>query len=207
MCFIEPLFHEVIRGQKPQTRRVVNMDSFCDDCKAPMPRYRPGEVAYLKEPYAETCDEYGTPCVAYRYTGEAFAMAEDGVLLDEKVAAWDIGSFPALGSWKNKLFMPKKYARYFIEFTSVRRERLQDISDEDCLKEGIKEYKWEGCMGEYFYVIPDMTCPLFDSKREAYAYLIDSIVGDGTWEGNPDVWVYDFKLVNSKAGSHYGLCE
>jgi hypothetical protein len=96
--------------------------------------------------------------------------------------------------WENKLFMPAEYARHFIEITGVRCKRLRDISDEDCMKEGIEEQQWMDSPYNIFYVIPDTTCELYKTPRAAYAALIDSISGKGTWDSNPFVWVYDFKL-------------
>jgi hypothetical protein len=98
---------------------------------------------------------------------------------------------------ENKLFMPARYARYFIEITDVRCERLQSISEDDCLKEGI-QYKEDSMFGydmvtKYFSDYPELGT--YDEPREAYATLIDKISGKGTWENNPYVWVYDFKLI------------
>lgn len=98
---------------------------------------------------------------------------------------------------KNKLFMPEKYARYFIEITAVRAERLQDITEEDCIKEGI-EYSPEAVPIGYPFgaVFPyNNGFHNYTTAKEAYAALINNISGKGTWERNPFVWVYDFRLI------------
>ena len=90
--------------------------------------------------------------------------------------------------------MPESAARHFIKITGVRAERLQDISEEDCLKEGIEEVIWNGKIlkssKHYFNGYESYGTPI-----EAYAELIDRINGNGTFQRNPFVWVYDFKLI------------
>lgn len=84
-------------------------------------------------------------------------------------------------SWQPSLFMPKEAARLFLRITDIRVERLQDISEEDCLKEGIESVKvseaayHSGTYGEWF--------------RE----LWQSINGPESWEANPWVWVVSFE--------------
>jgi hypothetical protein len=97
--------------------------------------------------------------------------------------------------------MPEKYARHHIEITGVRAERLQAISDNDCLKEGIvKDFiipAW--AIGEHYvatyYYEGTSRFDGWDTPRDAYAALIDEIHGKGKWQSNPFVWVYDFKLL------------
>jgi hypothetical protein len=84
-----------------------------------------------------------------------------------------------------------------ITITDIRFEKLQDISDEDCLAEGI-EKMIVGC--EYYCYSflspnPNKIWEDFKSPRQAFAALIDKINGKGTWASNPYVWVYDFELV------------
>ena len=184
--FTEPLFHTIVEGLKTQTRRIIKPQP--QGCFVPTkegyqdghfhnfkPRYKLGETVYIKEPYLETRETYpsGKTRVLYKYSGTWF---------DKE---W---------KWNNKLFMPEKYARYFIEITAVHCERLQDISDEDCLKEGIEFNKFN----DPYYFMPDDNGCGHDTPREAYADLINKIYGKGTWESNPYVFVYDFKLLNNK---------
>jgi hypothetical protein len=104
--------------------------------------------------------------------------------------------------------MPAKYARHFIKITAVRCERLRQISDEDCIREGIKysrENTPEGMSSFPYYTnglrkkrgSAKYNQMQYDTPQQAYAALIDSIHGKGTWEQNPYVWVYVFKLVQS----------
>lgn len=91
---------------------------------------------------------------------------------------------------KNKMFVRADLMPHRIKITNIRIERLQEISNEDCLKEGIicknGRYRVETNKGVVFYTT---------DARQAFAYLIDKVSGKGTWDSNPYVFVYDFELV------------
>lgn len=96
--------------------------------------------------------------------------------------------FPNGAGWTNKMYVKPELMPHYVIITAVSVERLRDISDVDCMAEGINYYEQEGfswCS----------TGKLFDTPREAYAALIDKVSGKGTWERNPYVFVYDFELV------------
>lgn len=102
--------------------------------------------------------------------------------------------------WKNKMFVKAELMPHHIKIKSVRVERLQDISNEDCLREGVR--LWEDAVPEYqssplgkLYEIAGRR-DRYKSPREAFAALIDNVSGKGTWESNPLVWVYEFELVD-----------
>lgn len=99
-----------------------------------------------------------------------------------------------LPGWSNKMFVRGDMMPYRIKITGVGVERLQDISDEDCLKEGLE---WDGVACQYYVNYKKETGHktfLGKTPREAFANLIDKVSGKGTWERNPYVWVYDFEL-------------
>mgnify|MGYP004494840871 FL=1 len=110
----------------------------------------------------------------------------------------------------NKMFVRADLMPHHIRITKIRMERLQDISDEDCLKEGIcrsdiKNTLWgvapirgEGESGTTYEhsVLGYGPWHLFPSVKKAYASLIDRISGKGIWESNPYVFVYDFELID-----------
>ena len=80
-----------------------------------------------------------------------------------------------------------------IRITGIKCERLQDISEEDCMKEGILgdvEYDKYEVYGLFFFSYDG-----FDTPREAFASLIDKVSGRGTWKRNPWVVAYEFELV------------
>lgn len=205
VIFTESNFHLTVQGIKKQTRRIVQVpkgavgvqvqtraiDGAFWGCYAlnenertinPKtgqewvinPRYKVGETVYLKEPYIITGQTY-----EYEY------------LHENKT---DIACIKRNGGYKNKLFMPEIAARYFIKITGVKAERLQDISEEDCLLEGIKigrcgnESKWM----KAFYA-PYDNQPYITAKS-AYEEVFNRINGKGTWRMNPFVWVYDYEL-------------
>lgn len=105
--------------------------------------------------------------------------------------------FPNGAGWTNKMYVKPELMPHQIRITNVRAEQLQDISDEDCLKEGIIKGK-VGSEDTHFmdaYYIPTLKTDPFCTPQGAYSYLIDKISGKGTWENNPYVFVYDFELV------------
>lgn len=99
--------------------------------------------------------------------------------------------------WKNKMFVRADLMLHHIRITNIKIERLQDISDKDCLKEGIYKGQCGSAdthfMDAYYYkgdIQPYCT------PREAFAALIDKVSGKGTWESNPYVFVYEFELID-----------
>ena len=102
--------------------------------------------------------------------------------------------------YDNKMFVSARLMPHQIRITNVRVERLQDISDEDCLREGVyhQPYEQEDNDGLTYwksgYAFKGSSL-LYDSPRYAFAALIDKVSGKGTWESNPYVFVYEFELV------------
>lgn len=183
----------VLEGRKNMTRRVIKSDwlqSWGDKGKVkitydeeigcflayvgpndtePMvlePKYKPGEVVAVAQAYKDTC-----------WTSPVLRLKDEP-------------------GWSNKMFVYAGLMPHQIRITNVRVERLQDISDEDCIREGvientatdilggtIKGYTIKGVDGGYVFA------------REAFSALINRISGRGTWESNPWVFVYEFELV------------
>lgn len=98
-----------------------------------------------------------------------------------------------LGGWTNKMFVRPELMPHRIRITGIGVERLQDISDEDCLREGIR-YIPE--IDRYYFERTDREEGFyFTSPRAAFAELIDRVSGRGTWDRNPYVVAYEFKLL------------
>lgn len=99
--------------------------------------------------------------------------------------------------WNNKMFVKSSLMPHHIRITNIRIERLQDISDEDCISEGIDIYPYDIQEYGFKYVKGEFTrwiCA--DSPLEAYVALIDKVSGKGTWGGDPYVFVYEFRLID-----------
>ncbi|MDR1897984.1 MAG: hypothetical protein LBR10_14465 [Prevotellaceae bacterium] len=182
ILFSEPLFHKVVDGTKTQTRRILKPQQIIvkesvfvksgfqnENGNEIKPRYKVGDTVFLQEPYV--VDIKGDVCYKYPPTNILLQFGEV--------------------KWENKLFMPAKAARYFIKITGVRCKRLQDISDEDCMKEGIVPILQRNGGVIYNYGGSDND----NTPKRAYAALIDRIHKKSLWETNPFVWVYDFKLL------------
>ena len=120
---------------------------------------------------------------------------------DYRVARGTLGNSKG---WNNKMFVRSEGCIHQIRTINIRAERLQDISDEDCLAEGVvvNEPKIKGGAKMYYPCKYLESCAkrvgwgrVFHTPREAFANLIDKVSGEGTWERNPWVWVYEFELV------------
>ena len=99
--------------------------------------------------------------------------------------------------WDNKMFVKARYMPHQIQITDLWFERLQDISDEDIMREGIHEGEFMNTWDRFYYdmwgdVANHIT---FRTPREAFASLIDRVSGRGTWESNPWVVAYSFNLI------------
>ena len=102
-----------------------------------------GDRLYVREAWAETCDNLGIPIVAYRGGGSPIYLGSGNALLGECKDDWSLDNYPSSGHWKSSLFMPTEFARIWLEITDVKIERIADITAEQCIAEGI-ESSWDG---------------------------------------------------------------
>ena len=99
-----------------------------------------------------------------------------------------------LKGWDNKMFVRADIMPHQIRITDIKVERLQDISDEDCMCEGVTwDYDDYPIMSRKVYFINDYEA--FLSPHLAFAALINRICGKSTWELNPFVFAYTFELI------------
>ena len=98
--------------------------------------------------------------------------------------------------WSNKMFVKSSLMPHQIKITNIRVERLQDISTDDCMKEGIFCSHIDGIDDAYSY---DATNNSFVKKwwyrTPIEAYKMLSCKLHLHWDSNPLVFVYDFKLI------------
>ena len=157
--------------------------------------------------------EYDKSCRRYR-VGEVVAIAQSykdaGVnFLPEEDDEFGCYNFPAeqTNGWTNKMFVRASLMPHHIRFTKVSMERLQDISDEDCIKElglkhveadmGYKKYQTHMVYQFLWYDELGRTREYnHESPKEVFAVMIDKICGHGTWNDNPFVFAYDFELID-----------
>lgn len=187
------LTQAVLDGRKTQTRRILGYKNYTqryiEKIAMSDAKYKPGEVVAVAQSYKDAGYAPNT-----QMEQEVRGPKTGGVM--HLPIRYVVG-------WTNKLFVSAELMPHRIRITNVRVERLQDISDEDCLAEGvIKEWHAPACRN--YYYIPNVVVKrrddVYETPREAYAALIDRISGKGTFQSNPFVFVYDFELVGKEVG-------
>ncbi|WP_288539568.1 hypothetical protein [uncultured Alistipes sp.] len=181
------LTQAVIEGRKTMTRRIVPTKT----------RLRRALAVIHDEPHGSEQEEYLKS--AYYKVGEIVAVAQryqDIFDYSNCVNPYDWEDDDKPSGWTNKMFTKAKLMPHRIRITGIKCERLQDISEADCLKEGIRQAYAESILGMYGYIDHNKGTGLwFNTPREAFASLIDKVSGCGTWASNPWVVAYEFELV------------
>lgn len=143
-----------------------------------LPKYKVGEVLSIAQSY------------------ESLGMNPEIALNDRDGIGFYTKTKFAPG-WKNKMFVRADLMPHHIRITNIKVERLQGISDEDCLKEGVvQKFDTDGTPRYRVPCEKHTWAYATDSARDAYHFLIDKVSGKGTWESNPYVFVYEFELID-----------
>jgi len=170
----------VLEGRKTMTRRIVPDGTPLGNCDetVKMSHYKVGDVVAVAQPYKDCVNEI---LVNWGHKTDITVMV-----------------FQKMVGWANKMFVQADLMPHQIRITGVQVERLQDITDEDCLKEGVSQSNIPGQCFVDGLQRPhhnDGVLNAFWSPRDAFAALIDKVSGKGTWASNPWVFVYEFELV------------
>lgn len=191
------LTQAVLDGRKTQTRRIIPKDFFS------LTWDEKNGTLWYENNMSDFIDVRNSKYARYK-VGEVVAVAQSyrdcGGINKDGRPNWDViaeAKGASNAGWDNKMFVRADLMPHQIRITSVRIERLQDISDEDCLKEGIL-HRFTMQDGTKIYHTPHVNGDYdlsTDDIRKAFAYLINKTCGKKTWENNPYVFVYEFKLV------------
>ena len=173
------LTQAVLSGIKTMTRRVLKEGTPLGNWEETVKHlpYKVGEVVAIAQPYKDII--------------ECLPKYSDAILEEVGMPRKEYKT-----GWTNKMFVRADLMPHHIRITDVKAERLQSISVDDILCEGVWQFYNNKNL---FYVsknigyAPDVA---FLSAREAFWYLIDKISGKGTWESNPWVIAYSFELVD-----------
>lgn len=184
------LTQAVLEGRKTQTRRIADTAGRLRDItvRQALEEVNKGRACLFDE---------GRPLALSAYKlGETIAIAQKYADL-----AYDGEFFRLLGKvifekgCHNKMFVKADFMPHRIRITHIRVERLQDISEEDCIAEGVWRDDNVGLEGTTYWY-HGLANSSFRTPQQAYASLIDRISGKGTWEKNPYVFVYYFELID-----------
>ena len=177
----------VIEGRKTVTRRIISGIDF--PVNMVMGRVLPDQDGKI---YAVANGENIIVKLRYK-VGDVVAVAQcyNDVVREFTDLAFVPGS-------TNKMFVRADLMPHQIRIIGIRCERLRDISDEDCMKEGVvamADFKTRGCSRKLFALPRCEYAQIFNTPRQAFAALIDKVSGRGTWDRNPWVVAYKFELV------------
>lgn len=167
--------------RNPQTEEVVEvmaLDAEGAQINNILPKYKVGEVVAVAQ--------------AYHTLNKAGFVAPE----------WCEHTCEDSPGYSNKMFVRADLMPYQIRITNIYVQSLQDISDQDCIREGIEvedfrgDYRW-GFYTGFFTTNRGQGCKSVwcNSPQKAFAALIDKVSGKGTWQSNPWVFVYEFELI------------
>ena len=151
------------------------------------PYGKPGDRLWVREAHAIV------PRTAYRCSKgvQQTLRPED----DHDAAIYREGWTLSRGGlrWRPSIHMPRWASRITLDITTVRVERLQDISVADAVAEGLSRRTAKLLRVEKFG-LPEWADELWRmSPLDAYMHLWESINGPGSWDANPWVWVVEFR--------------
>ena len=188
ILFSTPMVQAILEGHKTMTRRIIKPQ--------PQPGERIGYYSTDNNPELDEyifCDTEGVPTEddplknPYGHIGDILWVRESFRYFgydSSKMLVYKAGhntiNFEAQHkeSWKPSIHMPKAACRIFLKITDIRVERLQDMSREDCKKEGVLLGNDNG---------------KFSGWHDVFRDLWEKINGPDSWNANPWVWVISFE--------------
>jgi hypothetical protein len=193
---------KIIAGTKTQTRRVIKGE-FCFGAEGAVLNLRDG-LGRMACPYGEGGDRLWVReswAVGACADGLKPSELHPGTWLKDNGGLWYADAEPKRpispkGKMRNAFFMPRWAARIISELTEVRVQRVQEISEEDAIAEGVTDESIQNCL----MTAEGMNQREPNPARSCYGILWDDINGKRAggiyaWNKNPFVWALTFKMV------------
>jgi hypothetical protein len=207
ILFSAPMVRAILAGHKTQTRRVLKPQPY-ELCEGEIPKQlhiSVGDCLWVREAW-RTHRSWDADPPRDIIPASPILYEADAVDLQSRIDA---------GKYRHARFMPRWVSRLTLTVTDVRVQRLQDISRDDAIEEGIVQ-TW----GDFFDNPPDWAIKsvnqhgsasgshIYDNRTsvENYRELWNHINGPGAWDTNPWVVAYTFTShlgnINSTEANH-----
>lgn len=205
----EYAFQIITNAHTGEFVRVEIIDEWQNCTRFLLPQYLPGDILYVRETWriqsahrfeADAKIEFrsGGPMSTIQFDGRC-SDSHERRSYDDFISKWGVS-----GNWHPSIFMPKEAARTFVKVTDVWAEQLQDITDEQCMREGIQQWSKDGKLYKYAPADGEGDYPMWPwqdtpiAPRGAFVKLWDSTVPKSKlhqngFAANPWVWVYRFE--------------
>lgn len=185
ILFSGEMVKAILDGRKTMTRRLVKpTPEFCGGAGERGDRARWGLHSMDSDRRFTPVDKF--PC-QYGGPGDTLWVREtwsDTLCDDIALYKSDGIRGPVIGQkWRSPIHMPRWASRITLEVTSVKVERLQDISEEDAKAEG---YFGDGLTDEG---------RKWMKPRDWFSHVLETINGRDAWLNNPWVWAISFRRV------------
>lgn len=213
------LTEAVLTGRKTMTRRIIppieinwarrgkvtlpvsgyRHRTLWMDCRQFLPESSPFDyVAPQKYQPAYDFDEEVAVAQSYSNLREVLAkrnFKRTDILYDKFYRAMQMGeAHDGMPGWSNKMFVRADLMPHRIRITDIKVERLQDITEEDSISEGVE--KWmDGYIMTGIMERHGQNNAWFKSPRDAFFRLFTKLCGYKAWNSNPWVYAYTFELV------------
>ena len=208
ILFSAPMVLALLAGTKTHTRRVAKEFAGRDDLDKILRRFPnqngcpygdPGDRLWVRESWAPNSGSAG----GFLYRAD-HGSASSYHRIDLKTGVWT----HAASRWRPSIHMPRTASRITLEITSVRVERLQDISDTDTIAEGIeRDVRLDPAGTCHWRVYGAEQGMGTNLPGASYLSLWEQINGPGSWLLNPWVWVVEFKRVQQASSGRPSQLE
>lgn len=180
ILFSGPMVRALIEGRKTQTRRVI-ADGTTGEAPSISPRYAVGDRLWVRETWT-----------ARMTHGWTIADARSRMYQEEILYRAD--GHESIDGWWPSIHMPREFSRITLISTSVRMQRLQEISEVDCIEEGACVISIPGTIGDPLVETPEPH--VYATPRKWYRELWDSLNADRGygWDTNPWVIAVSFDV-------------
>ena len=201
----------ILDGRKTNTRRPIKQSGWLE---RPLSREKDGSVWFATNRYTQFCCKPLYKRGDILYVREAWAREEcqsclsgitPSVVYCQCRYVYKAGGERHI-KWHPSIHMPKEAARIFLKVTDVRVDRLQNITEEDAIKEGETGVRCE-CLhkelGGGMYGCTDcMNTGWLEPPTMYFMYDWNAIYARRgySWEANPWVWVYEFEQMKGEQG-------
>lgn len=205
------LTEAVLSGRKTMTRRIIGQYIEVDWNRRGMVQLPVGgfehDVLFMDVrqilPDAGRSDYSAPKKYQPKYErGEIIAVAQSYHELNKRgfiAPEWCEHSCEDSAGYENKMFVRADLMPHGIRITDIQLQRLNNISDEDCMREGITKGDFKDFPQQMYF--PYKGCKdteVMWTPQGAFSILIDKICGKGTWDSNPWVYAYTFELLDDK---------